>query len=128
MNDRVKMIKGLEEALVVIGKHVKDRFIGNSIWALFEAIKLLKAQEPRVMTLEGIGDGDCYWLEADEEIVIRPVICIRKEDGAQKNYISFTWQFGTISLEAAEYGKRWRCWSARLARPTDEQREATPWD
>jgi hypothetical protein len=30
-----------------------------------------------------------------------------------------------VWYKAEDYGKTWRCWTAR---PTDEQREATPWN
>lgn len=30
-----------------------------------------------------------------------------------------------ISYSSENYGRTWRCWTSR---PTDEQREATPWE
>ena len=85
----------------------------------------LEALQPRVLSLEEIQDGGCYWFEAGTDFVIRPVICIRNEEDAWKRYVCFAWQFGTFSWEADDYDKTWRCW---MAKPTDEQREATPWN
>lgn len=91
---------------------------------LDDAIVLLKAQRPRVMALEEIQDGECYWFEAGKDLIIVPVICVRYEEDARKRYICFTWQFGTFSWEVDDYDKTWRCWTAR---PTEEQRKMTPW-
>ena len=90
-----------------------------------DALELLKEQIPRVLTLDEIKDGESYWFSAGKEFVTRPVICVHREDDAQKPYITFVWQFGTFSLESEDYGKKWQCWSAR---PTDEQRKAVAWE
>jgi hypothetical protein len=93
--------------------------------AIAKLTTLSKAQELRVMTLEEIKEGEPYWLSAGKEFVTRPVICLHREDDAQKQYITFVWQFGTFSWESEDYGKTWRVWSAK---PTDEQREAVKWN
>lgn len=85
--------------------------------ALDIALALLKAQEPRALTLEEIKDGEPYWFSAGKEFVTRPVICIHREDDAQKPYITFVWRFGTFSWLSEDYGKTWWVWSAK---PTDE--------
>lgn len=99
---------------------------------LDDALALLKAYQPRVLTLDEIEDGESYWFEGEsywcsdgKEFVTRPVICVHREDDAQKPYITFVWQFGTFSWELEDYGKTWRCWTSR---PTDEQRKAVKWD
>ena len=85
----------------------------------------IQPDAPRVMTLEEIKDGESYWFSAGKEFVTRPVICVHREDDARKPYITFAWQYGTFSWETEDYGKTWRCWTAR---PTDEQREAVKWE
>jgi len=82
-------------------------------------------QEPRVLTLEEIKDGEPYWFGAGKEFVVRPVICVHREDDAQKPYITFVWEFGTFSWMSEDYGKAWRVWSAK---PTVEQRKEVEWD
>lgn len=79
--------------------------IGNIIDGI---IALLKAQEPRVMTLE----------EAKSTYVVEYRSGKMREVGA-----------ALLDLDVdplnAEYGKVYRVWSSR---PTDEQREATAWE
>ena len=90
-----------------------------------DALELLKEQEPRVMTLEEIKEGEPYRLGVGKEFVTLPVICIHRYDDAQKPYITFVWKCGTFSWMSEDYGKIWRCWSAK---PTDEQRKAVAWN
>ena len=89
---------------------------------------LLTAQQPRVLTLEeALGlDEDLCWIEINvdgadrnfgrwNDLYVAPDgISIVSEWAGQKNY-----------LDAERYGKTWRCWTAK---PTDEQRKATPWN
>ena len=89
--------------------------------------RLLKEQEPRVMTLEEVRhlrslyDG-AVWLEALSGLFpALPEICMSN--------ITF---FVAIPLsnyrgyfDNEYYGKTWRCWTAR---PTDEQRRAVKWE
>jgi hypothetical protein len=109
-----------------------DMTIGNgklktACWARTcrDALELLKAQHPRVLTLDEIEDGKPYWLGTGKEFVTRPVICVHREDDAQKSYITFVWQFGTFSWASEDYGKTWRCWSAR---PTNAEKREVAWD
>ena len=133
MTDREKVILGIENCIttdsVTECRKTECPFIACREscleWLLRSALSLLKAQEPRVMTLEEIKDGESYWLSAGKEFVPRPVICVHREDDARKPYITFAWQFGTFSWELENYDKTWRCWTSR---PTEEQRRATPWN
>ena len=102
-----------------------DSDMTKAIDTAVRAMKLLKAREPRMMTLEEIKDGESCWFSAGKEFVTRPVICVHREDDARKPYITFVWQFGTFSWEIENYGKTWCCWTAR---PTDEQWKAVEWD
>ncbi len=79
--------------------------------ALDMAIEALKAQEPRVMTLR-------EWISAPEPADGECLCYEIKGKGLQAMLVkAFD---GTRHL----YGKAFRVWTAR---PTDEQREATPW-
>ena len=96
-------------------------------WAIRDAIDLLKAQEPRVMTLEEVEHltyGSPYIIETNlpkEEP--RLMYGLFSHLGLQGNF-SFAFTDGRGYLFDVDYGKRWRCWTSS---PTDEQREATPW-
>ena len=75
----------------------------------------LKAQEPRVMTLEE------YEAWVDIPFTERnPVFC---EERTRRGSICY-WANTTV-YSRSEYGKNKRCWTSR---PTEEQREATPWE
>lgn len=107
-----------------------------------DAIELLKEQEPRVLTLEEMkslstaNDDALYdrdmtfvWLEAAADGYInitRPTYSFHPEWGNEDDSF-YVYYIGTDvgdRLESCDYGKTWRCWTAR---PTDKQMEATPW-
>ena len=89
-----------------------------------DVLTLLKAQEPRVMTLEEVHLHEVYWIEEDD--ISRPwptaMHHIRNAgllDGpVYQDYMGDNWN-------TKEYGKTWRVWTSR---PTDKQREAEPWN
>lgn len=80
-----------------------------------DALALLKAQKPRVMTLEEYGTWtDIPFTERD------PVF---HEERTKRGSVTCWVNTGVCSLR--EYGKNDRCWTSR---PTDVQRKATPWN
>lgn len=135
--DREKVIKGLEccttqgfgcienkkcpYGVQRYGSHCVDSMLGD-------ALSLLKAQEPRVMTLDEVNRfvfGSPYIVETnipgDEP---RLMYGLYSHQGTAGNYT-----FDTVdrrrNLYDVDYDRFWRCWTSR---PTDEQREAVPWD
>ena len=57
--------------------------------------------------------------------VITPAIRTTNErDGHRESYFA-TQQLGGDWMRWDDYGITWRCWTSH---PTDEQREATPWE
>lgn len=93
---------------------------------LNDVIALLKEQEPRVLTLEEVRDEAEYmFLEKRSETWSDLFGCAIRGDWdgygmdlllGEDDYIRGMWE---------NYGKTWRCWTAR---PTDEQRRAVKWD
>lgn len=89
-----------------------------------------RAPEPRVMTLEELKVGVKCWLERhDGELWKARVSVVDKcSDGIHGIFKAYDMieLFGMrVRYNYAwTYGKTWRCWTSR---PTDEQREATPW-
>lgn len=90
--------------------------------AMIEDIRaLLKAQEPRVMKVGDVRN----WVNSDritrEPVVIeiRGGVCAWIIDDEVRELP------GEENLSSDLYGVTWRCWTSR---PTDEQREATPWE
>ena len=144
--DREKVIKGLECCVMPIDERdCHSCPIGfNDSCALrlkHDALELLKAQGPRVMTVEEVmatPKDVAIWQEIkddpDYKYEISPV--------AEPSEITIDCNDDWFYLEPKEpligirfasegympketYGATWRCWTSR---PTDAQREATPWE
>ena len=88
-----------------------------------DALSLLKAQEPRVMTLEEAAVSDFCYVEYSTGDIIPAFVRFAVMAGEIKSYKIQT-DLGHSYFCADKYGKILRCWTSR---PTDAQREATPW-
>lgn len=88
------------------------------------AAELLKAEAPRVLTMEELmGFDGAFLIEYNKSFVSLDPIW------ATFHYMDKKWVFlykdVVISHYSVEqYGRTWRCWSRR---PSPEQMEATPW-
>lgn len=76
------------------------------------ALELLKAQNPRVLAQDDIEHAEVVWFEARRSLYIEPMLTRNK-------------RFADESADWFQYGRDWRCWTAK---PTDEQRKAVKWD
>ena len=97
---------------------------------LDDAFTLLKAQEPRVMTLEDI--RVIYHRREDHvwPFDTPPYLWVETNGRTVPYWMSWNnviaCQEGQFpKYDPDDYGKSWRCWTSR---PTDAQREATPWE
>lgn len=142
MADRDKVIKGLESCLNAncltcpYWNDEPDR-CGLHRGIMQDALALLKAQEPRVMTLEEVKHERICWIEdADDGMTVRlfpaTMFGIGEYANGSKSYMFLArkpWAIDAHDCEwwylIEDYGKTWRCWTSC---PTDEQREATPWE
>ena len=130
MIDRDKVIKGLEHH-----SRCQCSFGNGDIcpyWSAEndsailcrDALELLKAQEPRVLTPSELQPDVLVWIEVPQSDEIWPAL-LRKTDW----FGHPTWAMRGYALAGYYlhdgYGRDWRCWSAR---PTDEQRKAVKWD
>lgn len=70
-----------------------------------DMLKLLKEQEPKVLTWEEVEHAEVCWLE---------------EYGWEPYAVLDAWDWNP-----EEYGKSYRCWSTK---PTKEQQEAVKWN
>ena len=130
MTDREKVIKGLELCSREPGQTIGclldcpyEDVDGCRRVVMREALVLLKAQEPRVMTATEAYTADYVYIEFDG--VITPAIRTTNErDGHRESYFA-TQQLGGDWMRWDDYGITWRCWTQH---PTNEQREATPWE
>ena len=142
MTDREKVIKGLECCKPIMTQYglgacdacpydrasIPEYGICDCLFSLLtDALDLLKAQEPRVMTLEEIqqslrGGDTAFLLDVEDRLLIWTLYmaynartnCIVLRDDTDDVHV----------LRMEDYGVTWRCWTAR---PTDEQREAEAW-
>ena len=90
---------------------------------LDDALELLKAQEPRVMTVDEINqlsNGETVWVEISDGRLLPMMV----EDGTLMRW-GYMWRICDEAFCTHEEGEcAARAWTSR---PTDEQREATPW-
>lgn len=94
---------------------------------VLDAIDMLKAQEPRVMTLEDVEHAEVAYAEDKDKTDIIPVLVLGRmceHVALVKPHVDEEAITRMIIPRVDEYDVRWRCWTSR---PTDEQREATPW-
>ena len=93
-----------------------------------DALALLKAQEPRVMTLADLRDIGSAW-----ELNTPPYLWMEINPSYRWTrgfWVAWREIYDMIdglhpTYDADNYCKIWRCWTSR---PTDEQREAVKWD
>ena len=115
-----KVIKGLECISGGAKQLCRDcEYSKREEWCIEEcakdALALLKAQEPRVMTLEEYNAWtDIPFTERD------PVF---REERTERGTV--TCWVNTTVCSLREYGQNNRCWTSR---PTEEQRRAEPWE
>ena len=151
MIGREKVIKGLECCLVQTEEFpplceecpYRDEKIGSCEYyrdILSDALALLKVQEPRVLTLEEVKTigAQNYNQVRDENIrliwseerndlnIAKPTYndFILEDNEEEPIYLYYVGTDFFDRFDQSTYGKNWRCWSSR---PTDEQREAVPW-
>ena len=84
--------------------------------------KLLKEQEPRVLTLEEVLKANPVWFETHG--LLLPAIIDHEESKAGDCVIVFG-EFDGSYYPINRYNKKWRCWTAR---PTDGQRTEVKWE
>ena len=86
-----------------------------------DAINLLKAQEPRVMTLEEAVTPMWFEKSGDESGWITGIDCSSIQASTIGQVDGDDW----YNLPITDYGRLWRCWTSR---PTDAQRKAVEWN
>ena len=132
MPDVIDVINGLEESVAFFRDRLTGDMFDKWLSASIDALALLKSQEPRVMTLDlppAEWEDKVIWLEIKGK---KPIPCLfrkccdRMMFGRYERIMSFdaigSSKEGGYFLR--NYGVTWRCWTSR---PTDEQREVTPW-
>ena len=123
MIDRESVIRQLTQHIARADYIETDLMDCVSVPMLRDALALLREQEPRVLTLEEVRDEyEVVWLETK---YLQPTVCLVDNGESDADWICFA--FGVDDSYPMSWhlcGKSWRCWSAK---PSDEQREAVPW-
>ena len=100
------------------------------------AIKLLKAQESRLLTLDEVIEHyslppvfvDDLSMQEDYCMDIKPLYFdFLDSDGLSfvEHWRGYNWVRQYLNYWKASYGEKWVCWTDK---PTDEQRKAVKWD
>ena len=132
MADREKVIKGLEccmsEKICNSPCPYKGQCDNGGYYfskAIEDAIGLLKAQEPMVITLEELStlpiDTPVFIEEINDECGWNVFYGIDEE----KDVCFCGFRASADYYDLEEYGMSWRCWTLR---PTDEQRNEVKWN
>ena len=111
-----------QEAIEIFGE-LKKCYLGGIVDAIDIAIETLKAQEPRVMTLEEVRKlprGALVWQEHRGVNQPRPrvVHCVTDE------FIIYT-DGGKWYFELDDYGTKFRLWTTE---PSEMKRQAVKWE
>lgn len=135
MTDAEKREKVIKELLMITyDSRLKGfRALGELYYdVVLNAIALLEAQEPRVMSAAEVADcpdGTVLWVEERQGVTWNlfplEIEFSSTHPDTGTDYIFFITYHDIKKFECSEYNQTWRCWTSR---PTDEQREATPWE
>lgn len=94
----------------------------KTLQTLKDALELLKAHEPRVMSLDELSEKEDVYFESLVYDTICPALSSGSYDDGTVGLM--TLEDELFYMDEEDYGVKWRCWTYR---PTDEQRAATPW-
>ena len=116
------------EKVIAILSELKECYLSGVVEALDYAIEAVKAQEPRLLTIDEIHDSMVVYLEAGTEFLKRMdddgvVLAIGGSECTGAKCFITVWNVGIAGMNN-DYNVTWRAWSQR---PTIEQREGTPW-
>lgn len=93
-----------------------------------DALELLKAQQPKVMTLEEVKSsiGEAIWFESRHTYMSKKGFWIIPSLIAHNILLRYVHSGSSHYSELGlnDYHKIWRCWTSK---PTEKQREETPW-
>ena len=90
-------------------------------------LALLKAQEPRVMTLDEVVNSDAPVIVDSYDMPLYYASFEPEFSNETRARFYTLGEEGFTNFLIEDYNKAnmWRCWTSR---PTDEQREAIPWN
>ena len=121
MTEREKVIRGLE-------RFIDDfkPFCGNrDDWQrVYDALALLREQEPRVMTLEKLPAIETPWNRNTP-----PYLFVERRSPIEARWMSWGFIHDSVRwlgiMRKQNYGSKWRIWNLR---PTPDQMRDTKWE
>lgn len=120
MPDREKVIKGLE----AIKETLADMRDWQGVTWVDDALALLKAQEPRVLTWEELVERKPFVLWVEDHATGARLFRLVYIDGIYRD-IAYDYILDFCDMNRIEYGKTYRLWTEK---PTEAQMEAVAWD
>jgi len=126
MVDRENVIKGLEKLRCVSEYDHRTVDCYATADLCNDTLELLKAQEPRVMTLEEVKKlrrGDDVYVERRLYVFPNILYAVTVAESEPETEVIF-WTDRLLLKDYNVNQQAWRCWTSR---PKDAQREATPW-
>lgn len=124
MVDREKVIEHITDCVRIADRQTNHNWVFVRTETLKDAIALLKAQESRVMALEELRMHEVYWCEQENVSRPWPIAMHHIRNAGLLDGPVYQDYMGD-NFNTKEYGVKWRCWTSR---PSDEVREATPWN
>lgn len=135
--DREDAVKGLRNVADVADWHYgkyeqtgEEDYLNDGLF-LTAVANMLKAQEPRVMCAAEVAacsEGTVLWVEERQGVTWNlfplEIETSSTHPDTGTDYLFFITYHDIRKFECGEYNQTWRCWTSR---PTDEQREAEPW-
>jgi hypothetical protein len=137
MADRGNVIYSIERCICHVPDACRDCGYDNEPCPkcfehlLRDAHDLLKAQEPRVMTLEEVEDAldTVVWLDMPGAENLADGFSLIMAYSRKNGWVWFDSPFGDNPsqdrFEYEDYNKTWRCWTSR---PSDSERRNTSWE
>ena len=106
-----------QEAIKILDE-LKKCYLGGIVDAIDMAIEAVKAREPHIMTLE-------EWREWKQKPLSQRDPVYYVDNKGFGSWIAPNDQLFIYATPELGYGILFVCWTSR---PTDEQKEATPWN
>lgn len=129
-NDTIERLRDIRDRAVVSDGMFTER-AAYIVKLIDDTLELLKEQEPRVLTLDEVENqkqSGGLWLDSRDNDWTPMAVLLYEVD---KKKVTFMSRIGLKFYankdrtgQYGNYGTDWRCWSSK---PTDEQREGTPW-
>lgn len=121
------LIKDRESFISEDEKDDEENIFAHDAAMLKAAVRLLKEQEPRVMTIEKLVSLEkgtpVYFEETDGSDCYHGYTCFYGTSG--QDIVSASYGTNASYYDMNEYGKSWRCWNTK---PTNEQRREAKWE